>query len=196
VRASFADFRPDFLRLTTDIVWCSLTTLDRHNRPRSRIVHPIWEVADDQPIGWLATRRSPVKTAHLAHSPHVACVYWRPSHDAVLLQCLATWEDGSDHKARIWDLFKATPPPLGYDPGTIWSGGPADPDYSLLRLDPWRVQIVTVETLASRRPRVWTAPVRPSMAVPAPGATPEPSPAAAPGPSLPTNGAATTATNR
>jgi hypothetical protein len=104
----------------------------------------------------LATRRSPIKAANLAHSPHVACTYWRPSHDAVLLQCLAQWEERPEHKVRVWDWFKATPPPLGYDPRTIWSGGPDDPDYSLLRFDAWRVQIVTVETLTARAPRVWT----------------------------------------
>jgi hypothetical protein len=163
----FADLQPDFLRLTAETAWCSLTTLDRRDRPRGRIVHPLWEIVDDRPVGWLATRRSPIKTAHLAHSPHVACAYWRPSHDAVLLQCLATWDDRPTEKARVWDLFRATPPPLGYDPQTIWSGGPADPDYSLLRLDAWRVQIVTVETLASRRPRVWTARPEPRAAIPA-----------------------------
>lgn len=163
MHAAFTDFEPDFLRLTGQTVWCSLTTLDGHDRPRSRVVHPLWEVTHDRPIGWVATRRSPIKTAHLAHSPHVSCAYWQPSHDAVLLQCLASWEDRPAEKQRIWDRFKATPPPLGYDPQTIWSGGPEDPDYSLLKLEAWRVQIVTVATLTSRRPRVWTAP-RPSTA--------------------------------
>jgi hypothetical protein len=155
----FTAFHPDFQRLTTDIVWCSLTTLDRHHRPRSRIVHPIWEVVADRPVGWVATRRSPIKTAHLAHSPHVSCAYWRPSHEAVLVQCLATWEERPDEKRRIWDWFSATPPPLGYDPQTIWHGGPADPGYSLLRPHAWRVQIVTIATLTTRQPRVWTAPL-------------------------------------
>jgi hypothetical protein len=152
---------PDFIRLTTETVWCSLTTLDRHDRPRSRIIHPIWELADSGPVGSLATRRSPIKTAHLEHSPHVSCAYWRPSHDAVLLQCLASWEDRPDEKHRVWKLFESTPPPLGYDPRTIWSGGPDDPDYALLRLHAWRFQIVTVDSLTTRQPRVWTSRVTP-----------------------------------
>jgi len=153
---TFADFAPDFLRLTSETVWCSLTTLDRHNRPRSRIVHPIWEVVADRPIGWLATRRSPIKVAHLAHSQAVSCAYWRPSHDAVLVQCQAVWEDNAVEKVRIWQRYTTSPPPLGYDPHTIWSGGPGDPDYSVLRFHAWRVQIVTVETLTRKQPRVWT----------------------------------------
>src|SRR5579872_4971944 len=94
----FSEIAPDFLSLTGEIVWCSLTTLDRRNRPRSRIIHPLWEVADSSATGWLTTRRSPIKSAHLEHSHHVACAYWRPSHDAVLLQCVAAWEDDPRQK--------------------------------------------------------------------------------------------------
>jgi general stress protein 26 len=153
----FSDMSDTFQRITTETVWCSLTTLDAHNRPRSRIIHPIWEVVDEQPVGWLATRRSPVKTAHLAHSQHVSCAYWRPTHDAVLLQCTAAWEDRREEKERIWHLFAAAPPPLGYDPRTIWTDGPEDPEYAVLRFEAWRVQIVTVETLTNRRAWVWTS---------------------------------------
>jgi hypothetical protein len=112
-------------------------------------------VVDGRPIGWITTRRSPIKTAHLAHSPYVACAYWRPSHDAVLADCLARWEDLPDQKQRIWHWFQTTPPPLGYDPHTIWKDGPSDPDYSVLRLEASRVQIVTAKTLTARHPRVW-----------------------------------------
>jgi hypothetical protein len=157
MQTQFTDFEPDFLRLTSETVWCSLTTLDRANRPRSRIIHPIWDIGRDGPVGWLPTRRSPIKVAHLAHSPAVSCAYWRPSHDAVLVQCRAVWDDDPAEKSRIWNWFASTPPPLGYDPSTIWSGGPDDAEYALLRFDAWRVQIVTVETLNTRRPRVWTA---------------------------------------
>ncbi len=153
----FTDIADDLRRLTSKTVWCSLTTLDRQDRPRARIIHPVWEIAEPRVTGWLPTRRSPIKSAHLAHSPNVACAYWRPSHDAVLLQCLATWEEHPAEKLRVWHLFEATPPPLGYDPRTIWNDGPLDPDYALLRFDAWRVQIVTVETLTNRQPRVWTS---------------------------------------
>lgn len=40
-------------------------------------------------------------------------------------------DDAAD-KSRIWDLFAATPPPLGYDPVVFWEGGKTDPAYALL----------------------------------------------------------------
>jgi general stress protein 26 len=157
VADTFEDLQADFLRLTAEIVWCSVTTVAADNRPRSRILHPIWELVDGRPVGWITTRRTPLKAAHLRHSPCVTCAYWRPSHDAVLVDCLATWQDSPEQKQRVWSLFTTTPPPLGYDPGTIWPGGPTDPDYSVLKLEPERIQIVTVETLTTRVPRIWQA---------------------------------------
>jgi hypothetical protein len=155
--AAFEELQADFLRLTSEIVWCSVTTVGPDARPRSRILHPIWEIADGRHVGWITTRRTPIKTAHLRHSPHLTCAYWRPSHDAVFADCLASWQDSLERKRRVWSLFQTTPPPLGYDPGTIWAGGPTDPEFSVLKLQPERVQIVTVQTLTSRQPRVWTA---------------------------------------
>ena len=32
----FADLRDDFLRLTTEIGWCTVATVDGRDRPRSR----------------------------------------------------------------------------------------------------------------------------------------------------------------
>jgi hypothetical protein len=155
--ADFAPFADDFLRFAHETVWCALTTLDRHNRPRGRMIHPLWELVDGRPVGWFATRRSPIKTAHLAHSPAVSCTYWRPTHDTVLIQATACWVEDPATRVRVWQWFGAVDPPLGYDLATIWPAGPTDPDYGLLRIEPWRVQLVTVDTLTTRTPRVWTA---------------------------------------
>jgi hypothetical protein len=38
--------------------WCNAATVDRKDRPRSRVLHPIWEVIDTYPIGWIATGNS------------------------------------------------------------------------------------------------------------------------------------------
>jgi general stress protein 26 len=160
VAAAFQDLHADFLRLTAEIVWCSVTTVGADGRPRARLLHPIWEIVDGRPVGWITTRRSPVKAAHLAHDPYVTCAYWRPSHDAVFVDCRATWQDSLDKKRRIWHWFQTTPPPLGYDPSTIWKDGPTDPEYSVLKLEPERVQIVTVQTLTTRVPRIWKEPRR------------------------------------
>jgi hypothetical protein len=42
--ATFADIETEFIRRVHRVVWCNVATLDSQNRPRSRILHPIWEV--------------------------------------------------------------------------------------------------------------------------------------------------------
>ncbi len=158
---SFAELRDDFLRLTSEIVWCTVATVDRQDRPRARILHPYWEIGDGCPIGWVNTFRSPAKAAHLARNPYVSCSYWTPAHDAVFADCRAGWVDDASAKRRVWDLFANAPPPLGYDPRLGGWSDPGDPMFEVLRLDPWRVQ-VTLKDRASGSvigsSRVWHAP--------------------------------------
>jgi hypothetical protein len=45
-----------FITVAHRIVWCTLATVDRRNRPRSRVVHPIWERTPAGPVGWVTTR--------------------------------------------------------------------------------------------------------------------------------------------
>jgi len=69
--------------------------------------------------------------------------------------CKAQWDDDPAHKERIWELFKSTPPPLGYDPGIIWKGY-GDPAYGLLKLIPWRSELSGLaEMSAGEAPQVW-----------------------------------------
>ncbi len=69
--SAFADIEKDFLARVRQIVWCNVATVDRRGRPRSRILHPIWEGR----TGWILTGRHTLKTRHLAANPHVS----RPS---------------------------------------------------------------------------------------------------------------------
>lgn len=41
--AWFPDNDEEFVERVHNIVWCSMATVDTRDRPRSRIVHPIWE---------------------------------------------------------------------------------------------------------------------------------------------------------
>jgi len=34
---------PPFVEMAHSIVWCSVSTVDMQSRPRSRILHPIWQ---------------------------------------------------------------------------------------------------------------------------------------------------------
>ena len=56
------------------IVWCSVATVDAGQRPRSRILHPIWEWDDDRLIGWIGTGPTATKREHLDTSPYVSTI--------------------------------------------------------------------------------------------------------------------------
>ena len=131
----------EFVQVAHRVVWCTVATVDRRGRPRSRVLHPIWETARDGTLtGWITTRRTPLKLAHLTHAPFVSCSYWSPDHDTAVAECRARWETDPAEAERVWELFRAAPAPLGHDPATIWPDGPGSADAGLLRLDPWRLR--------------------------------------------------------
>jgi hypothetical protein len=153
----------EFIAVAHRIVWCTVATVDRHNRPRSRILHPIWTrppaPADDAITGWITTRPTPLKVAHLRHSAYVSCSYWDATHDVAVAECHAEWVDDLELKAHAWELFRTVDEPLGHDPYKIWPDGPADPDAGVLRLTPWRIRVAGMQTLLGQRPPLtWTAP--------------------------------------
>lgn len=148
---SFSEIEAAFVKYVQQTVYCTMITVDRRNRPRARVVQPVWETVDERPVGWLAVFRTPVKAAHLANNPHTTYAYWHPCQDAVFVDSVSAWVDDRDTKLRAWDLYLRTSPPgVGYDPHLYWSGGPDSPDYQLLRIDPWRVQVVRGSDLRSR----------------------------------------------
>jgi hypothetical protein len=148
-----------FVDIAHRIVWCSVATVDRAGRPRTRILHPIWEPDGEGGLrGWIATRPTPLKVSHLARSPFLSCSYWDATHDVAIAECRAEWvgDDEQPVKDRVWRLFADAPPPLGWDPHTAWPGGPVD--MTLLRLTPWRLHVADLETLKKRTPPLtWRA---------------------------------------
>jgi general stress protein 26 len=136
------------------IVWCTVTTQDTTGRPFSRILHPVWEGK----VGWIATGRQSLKAKHLAKNPNVALAYWTPEHDTVMAQCRAEWADDVPTKQRIWNLLKDTPVPVGYDPILFWKSGVTDPTFGVLKLTPYRIELLTgAEMMQGKRPLVWKA---------------------------------------
>ncbi|MFE9581667.1 pyridoxamine 5'-phosphate oxidase family protein [Nocardia sp. NPDC006044] len=144
------EIAPAFVGLAHSIVWCTVSTTDPAGRPRSRVLHPLWEWDGQELTGWIVTGRTPAKQAHLAHSPYASCNYWAPSHDTCTAECAAEWVDDVPTKTRVWELFTNTPAPLGYDPGAIgvpgWTG-PESPHVSVLRLRPWRLRVMPGENI-------------------------------------------------
>ena len=126
-----------FIATAHRIVWCSVATVDRRGRPRTRILPPYWEPAVEGLRGWVVTRRSPLKTAHLARTPYVSCSYWDATHDVAIADCHADWEEDAEEAARVWALYAGAP------------------GAALLCLDPWRLHVADAMTVAT--PRVWKA---------------------------------------
>ena len=151
----FEEIAADFAERTQRIVWCTVATVDRAGRPRTRILHPIWEGT----TGWIATGRQGLKTKHLANNPYVSLQYWDPMQQNVNVEATAEWADGAEDRRRIWELYKSTPPPLGYDIGDFFPGGPDGGAWGLLRLKPWRIELGGMADPPAGLPfrRVWTA---------------------------------------
>jgi hypothetical protein len=133
---------PAFLEMAHRIVWCTVATVDHQGRPRSRILHPLWEWDGTSLVGWIATEPTPIKRSHLAHSPYVSCTYWNDTHDTCTAECRAQWKLDDATRAVVWEKFKHAPPPVGYDPAIIagWDA-PTSETFTVLRLEPWRVRV-------------------------------------------------------
>jgi general stress protein 26 len=150
--ASFDEIKDEFNARVQRIVWCTVTTVDGKGRPRSRMLHPIWE----GPVGYIATGRNSFKAKHLGKNPFVSCTYWDPQHQQVYAECKAEWVEDKKEKQRIWDLYKDTPAPYGYDPAMFWPGGAGDPGFGLLKLTPWRLEISAIaDMMTGAQPKVW-----------------------------------------
>jgi general stress protein 26 len=147
----FSDIEEEFMRRVAKTVWCSVATVDTRGRTRSRILHPIWEGS----VGWIATGRDSLKAKHIEANSYVSLTYWDPDHEQVIADCTAEWIDDQSEKERLWELFKSTPPPLGYDLAAFFQAVD-NPGYGLMKLTPWRVELWSLKRLAvGEPPEVW-----------------------------------------
>jgi hypothetical protein len=143
-----------FLEVAHGVVYCSVATVDRRGRPRSRVMHPVWRREGDRLVGWVSARPTPLKRAHLADTPFVSCSYWDPRHDVAVADCGAAWA-GDEGRRKAWRIFASTP--AGFDPATIFSGPDAE-DLAVIRLEPWRLRVATAAEIAAGEPfAVWRA---------------------------------------
>ena len=81
----FSEIEEEFIQRVHRMVWCSAATVDRQGRPRSRVLHPIWEGS----TGWIGTHRHSHKARHLARNPYVSLAYIADLHRAVYADCRA-----------------------------------------------------------------------------------------------------------
>ncbi|MCF2532887.1 pyridoxamine 5'-phosphate oxidase family protein [Yinghuangia soli] len=158
--ADFADIRDDFFGYVREIKYATMITVDAKSRPRARVLFPVWEIQDGLPLGWLAVYKTPVKAAHLANNPHTTYSYWSPRQNAAFVDSVSTWAEDDESRHRAWDRYvQGGPPGVGYDPARYWRGGPDDPSYHVLRIEPWRIQLVRGTDL---RNTIWQPVRRPA----------------------------------
>jgi hypothetical protein len=153
------EIAPAFIEMAHKIVWCSVATVDEQGRPWSRVLHPIWELHGDAPVGWIATGATPIKRAHLAAHPYVSCNYWTPDQDTCLADCAASWVTDAETLAAVWDKYVSGPAPVGYDPAMIpgWENSQS-PGFAALKLEPWRIRVMPgAAMLTGEGTQVWRA---------------------------------------
>lgn len=147
--ATFAELQGEFMARVSQAVYCTLATVDRRNRPRLRIMHPVW----DGPIGWVISWPASHKAKHLAHNSAVALAYMAEKEKPVYVDGVAAWEERNEEKWRVWELHRRTPAPLGFDPEPHY-GNIDHPYFGLLRITPWRVELANLYG----EPVIWRAP--------------------------------------
>ena len=135
---------PAFVDMAHSIVWASVATVDAEGRPRSRILHPLWQWDGSALIGWIAVAPTPLKHRHLAAHPEISISYWTTSHDTCSAECVTQWYSDDETCKAVWDKFKNGPEPVGYDPAIVpqWQGGPTSVEFAAWRLTPKRLRVM------------------------------------------------------
>lgn len=160
---SLGDIAPAFRDMAHGIVWATVATVASDGRPRTRILHPIWDWDGTDLDGWIATVPTPLKRAHLEAHPQVSVSYWAPTHDTCSAECQAQWYVDDDTRREVWAKFANGPEPVGYDPAIIgpWQDGPTSDQFAVIRLTPYRLRVMpgTVMTAGEGAPLTWSSDV-------------------------------------
>ncbi|MGH9084255.1 MAG: pyridoxamine 5'-phosphate oxidase family protein [Acidimicrobiales bacterium] len=152
-----ADIAPAFVAIAHRIVWCTVATVAVDGRPRTRILHPIWEWDGTDLTGWIATSPQSPKAADLEWQPAVSLTYWDATHDIATADCDTKWETTDEQRRAGWDRFAHGPAPVGYDPSIIpaWTS-PDAPAFGILRLVPNRLRVMPGSVLLAGQGEVST----------------------------------------
>ncbi len=137
--STFAELQTEFMARVSRAVYCCMATVDLKNKPRSRIMHPIWDGA----TGWVISWPQSHKAKHLRANPHVSLAYIHDKDKPVYVECVAEWVDDPAEKLRVWELHQITPSPLGFDPQPHY-GSIHNAYYGLLKLTPQRIELATL----------------------------------------------------
>lgn len=141
---TFSDIADEFHARVSRTVWCNVATVDAECRPRSRILHPVWDGLDGWIGVWLTstkTQERSLKIAHITANPHVSLAYIADVATPVYIDATAEVSADPAVKQHFFELANAFPPPYGYDPAQIF--GEADnPRFGVLHVIPSRIALV------------------------------------------------------
>ncbi|MGH1490103.1 MAG: pyridoxamine 5'-phosphate oxidase family protein [Acidimicrobiales bacterium] len=138
-----SEVAPAFVEMAHRIVWATVATVDESGRPRTRVLHPIWEWDGQTLTGWIATSPLSPKANHLANENRVSLTYWQTNHDTCTADCDAFWETGDAERQAGWDRFANAPEPIGFDPSIVaaWTE-PSAEAFGILRVEPTRLRVM------------------------------------------------------
>ena len=141
---------PAFVEMAHSIAWCTVATVDSAGRPRTRILHPIWEWDGEKVTGWIASDPTSLKAKHLAANPVISLTYWSPNQDTCSAECRTEWTNDPASKQEGWDRFVNGPAPVGYDPSIIpfWPN-PEVEQFGIIKLDPYRLRVMPGTVMAT-----------------------------------------------
>jgi len=142
----FNEIAAEFHARVARMIWCNVATVDQACRPRSRIMHPIWDGATGYIGTWGTSVRSghqnpSVKLAHLRENPHASLAYISEPMTPVYVDCRVEIVEDVAGKARFSDLSRSLPEPYGYDPDPMF-GGADNPHFVVLQLTALRIALV------------------------------------------------------
>ena len=124
--------------IVEDVIWATATTVSAGGTPRSRLVHPVWYWDGEIPVGYITSRPTPLRVAHIAAQAKMSLFYWSPKHDTVAIDASAEWLP-THELLDVWNRIAAAPAPVGFDPHIIWPDGPTSDDYAVVRAEAYRV---------------------------------------------------------
>ncbi len=138
-----AAFFADVGAASQKATWCAIATAGPDG-PRVRMVHPTWEGE----TLWFATATTSPKAAQLDADARIDIQYpvAPPDFVHVLVRGRAEVVTDALEKKRVWDV-------IDYDLGAFWPGGPTDPNYTLVRIQPERVELSKMFGMQDKR--VW-----------------------------------------
>jgi general stress protein 26 len=137
------DFFASVEEASKKAIWCAIATVS-DGEPRVRMVHPTWEGE----TLWFATGTTSPKVRQLESTPAIDVQFQVAPPDFVHIVVRGDAEIVTDEaeKKRVWDV-------IDYDLSAFWSGGPTDPNYTLVRVTPQRVELSKM--FGSTDKRVW-----------------------------------------